>query len=513
MQEEKGNIRRKKTSITPSILTEGSKLPPQAIDLEEAVLGALMIEKHAITIIGEILSPDSFYKDAHGIIYKSIRSLASNAEPIDILTVTADLRKKGQLDLVGGAYYITNLTNRVASAANIEYHARIISEKFLQRELIRISGEIQTDAFEDSNDAFDLLDSAERKLFELSQGNIKKSMQSMNKVIKDTLRDIEELKHKVGKFTGVPSGFTKLDRITSGFQKSDLIIVAARPGMGKTAFALSVARNASLESLGEGEVARGVAIFSLEMGNKQMVSRMISSEAEIPGQKLRTGELRDYEWAQLNSKIARLSEAPIFIDDTPALSVFELRAKCRRLKQQSNIQMVLIDYLQLMRGDDTNNKNGNREQEVSYISRSLKALAKELDVPVIALSQLSRMTERRTSASNRPMLSDLRESGSIEQDADMVMFIYRPEYYQINEWEDGEPTNGQAEIMIAKNRHGALENIRLRFINDFTKFTDLMEDSYASPSSMMIDNPGFITISSKLNEEDESHDSFNPAPF
>jgi replicative DNA helicase len=241
---------------------------------------------------------------------------------------------------------------------------------------------------------------------------------------------------------------------------------------------------------------------------------MISSEAEIHGHKLRTGELKDYEWAQLNSKIARLSEAPIFIDDTPALSVFELRAKCRRLKQQNNIQMVLIDYLQLMRGDDANAKNGNREQEVSYISRSLKALAKELDVPVIALSQLSRMTERRTGGSNRPMLSDLRESGSIEQDADMVMFIYRPEYYQINEWEDGEPTMGQAEIMIAKNRHGALENIRLRFISDFTKFTDLNEDTYGSINTgAMVDAPGFITISSKLNEEDEGAEPTGPIPF
>lgn len=514
MQEEKNTFRKKRVAVTPGLLAGNSKLPPQAIELEEAVLGALMLEKHAITLIGEILIPESFYKDSHGIIYKAIRDLASNAEPIDILTVTTELRKKGQLDLVGGAFYITQLTNRVASAANIEYHARIIAEKFLQRELIRISGEIQSEAFEDSSDAFDLLDSAEKKLFELSQGNIKKSMQSMNKVIKDTLRDIEELKHKPGKFTGVPSGITRLDRITSGFQKSDLIIVAARPGMGKTAFALTVARNASLESLNPGEEPRGVAIFSLEMGNKQMVSRMISSEAEIHGSKLRTGELKDYEWAQLNSKIARLGEAPIYIDDTPALSVFELRAKCRRLKQQNNIQMVLIDYLQLMRGDDANVKNGNREQEVSYISRSLKALAKELDVPVIALSQLSRMTERRSSASNRPMLSDLRESGSIEQDADMVMFIYRPEYYQLSEWEDGEPTSGQAEIMISKNRHGALENIRLRFISDFTKFTDLNEDSYMPGNhNLMVDSPGFITISSKLNEEEEGMDPFNPAPF
>lgn len=513
MAEERQTSRKRKAITPATFLTEGSKLPPQAIELEEAVLGALMLEKHAITQIGEILMPESFYKEAHSIIYKAIRELAIQAQPIDILTVTSELRKKGELELVGGAFFVTQLTNRVASAANIEYHARIVAEKYLQRELIRISGEIQTEAFEDNADAFDLLDSAERKLFELSQGNIKKSMQNMKKVIIDTLKDIEELKHKSGKFTGVPSGFTKLDRITSGFQKSDLIIVAARPGMGKTAFALSVARNASLDGLGPDEKPRAVAIFSLEMGNKQMVSRMISSEAEIHGHKLRTGDLQEHEWAQLNTKIAKLSEAPIFIDDTPALSVFELRAKCRRLKQQNDIQMVLIDYLQLMRGDDANAKNGNREQEVSYISRSLKALAKELDVPVIALSQLSRMTERRTGGSNRPMLSDLRESGSIEQDADMVMFIYRPEYYQLNEWEDGEPTAGQAEVMIAKNRHGALENIRLRFINDFTKFTDLNEDTYGSINSgMMVDNPGFITISSKLNDEDEGGDS-GQVPF
>jgi replicative DNA helicase len=515
MTEDRTNTKKRKP-LTKQInhFIEGSKIPPQAIELEEAVLGALMLEKHAITQIGEILLPESFYKESHAIIYKSIRDLAINAQPIDILTVTADLRKKGELDLVGGAFYITQLTNRIASAANIEYHARIVAEKYLQRELIRISGEIQTEAYEDDSDAFDLLDSAERKLFELSQGNIKKAMQSMKKVIIDTLKDIEDLKHKTGKFTGVPSGFSKLDRLTAGFQKSDLIIVAARPGMGKTAFALSVARNASLESLNVGEKPRAIAIFSLEMGNKQMVSRMISSEAEIHGHKLRTGELQDYEWAQLNSKISRLSEAPIFIDDTPALSVFELRAKCRRLKQQNNIQMVLIDYLQLMRGDDGNNKNGNREQEVSFISRSLKALAKELDVPVIALSQLSRMTERRTGGSNRPMLSDLRESGSIEQDADMVMFIYRPEYYQLAEWEDGEPTNGQAEVIIAKNRHGALENIRLRFINDFTKFTDLNEDAFSNIGSNQIpDNPGFITISSKLNNDEDAVEFSGQVPF
>ncbi len=510
---------RKKRTITKSILPEGGKLPPQALELEEAVLGALMLEKHAITTVAEILSPASFYKDNNSLIYQAIVDLFSKAEPIDILTVTAELRKKGQLELVGGAYYITMLTNRIASAANIESHARIIAEKFLQRELIRISGEIQNEAFEDSSDAFKLLDSAEKKLFELSQGNIKRSYLNINSVVKQTLKDIEDLKQQSGKYTGIPSGFTKLDNLTGGFQRSDLIIVAARPGMGKTAFALSVARNASFEGLGDNQKPRAVAIFSLEMGNKQMVSRMISSEAEISGHKLRTGELKDYEWEQLNAKIASLSDAPIFIDDTPALSVFELRAKCRRLKQQNDISMILIDYLQLMRGDDTGNKNGNREQEVSYISRSLKALAKELDVPVIALSQLSRQTERRTN-SNRPMLSDLRESGSIEQDADMVMFIYRPEYYNITEWEEGEPTTGQAEVMIAKNRHGAIENIRLRFLKDYTKFTDLMEDRYGFDSPSSKDALGTITMSSRLNDwsiddDEPENDSKLPpiAPF
>jgi replicative DNA helicase len=503
---------KKKAVAKPMMLLDGSKMPPQAIDLEEAVLGALMLEKHAITVVAEILKPESFYKEAHAIIYRAITNLFTRAEPIDILTVTAELRKTAQLELVGGAYYITMLTNRVASAANIEFHARIIAQKHLQRELIRISGEIQVEAFEDSTDAFNLLDSAEKKLFELSQGNIKRSYQSITSIVKHTLKDIEEIKGNTGKFTGIPSGFTKLDRITSGFQKSDLIIVAARPGMGKTAFALSVARNAVFEGT---ENPRAVAIFSLEMGSKQMVSRLISAEAEIPASKLRTGDLKDYEWAQLNAKIAKLSDAPIFIDDTPALSVFELRAKCRRLKQQNNIQLILIDYLQLMRGDENANKNGNREQEVSYISRSLKALAKELDVPVIALSQLSRQTERRT-ISSRPMLSDLRESGSIEQDADLVLFIYRPEYYRLTEWEDNTPTRGQAEIIIAKNRHGALEHIRLRFIEDFTKFGNLSEDYFTGEgynNNDLHDNPGVITFSSKLNDMTNDMDDADNSGF
>jgi replicative DNA helicase len=511
MAESIKNTRRTTRNTDLKSILEAGKVPPQSIDLEEAVLGALMLEKNAITVVSDILKPESFYKEAHILIFQSIKDLFSNAQPIDILTVTSDLRKKGQLDIVGGAYYITSLTNRVASAANIEYHARIVAQKFIQRELIRIASEIQKEAFEESTDAFELLDNAEKKLFEVSQGNIKRDYKQMNYVIKEAIKEIESLKGREGELSGVPSGFTKLDRITSGFQKSDLIILAARPGMGKTAMVMSIARNASLNS----DKAKAIAIFSLEMSSKQLVTRMISGEAEISGEKLKKGNLAEHEWQQLNTKIARLNEAPIFIDDTPALSIFELRSKCRRLKEQNNIEMIIIDYLQLMRGDDTNNKNGNREQEVSYISRSLKALAKELDVPVIALAQLSRASEKRGSSGTAsiPMLSDLRESGSIEQDADMVMFIYRPEYYHITEFEDGSSTHGVAELHIAKNRNGALDKVRLRFVHEFTKFQDLTEFEYQSDPSMLTDNPGMITISSKLNDMGHDEDDFTPAPF
>lgn len=503
------NIRNKRVrNFDINTAIEGGKIQPQAVDLEEAVLGALMLEKNAITIISNILTPESFYKEAHVIIFTVIRELFSTAQPIDILTVTQELRNRGQLDIVGGAYYITMLTNRVASAANIEFHSRLIAQKFIQRELIRISSEIQREAFEESTDAFELLDSAEKKLFEVSQGNIKRDYKQMNSVIKEAIHEIESLKDQEGGLTGIASGFTKLDRITSGFQKSDLIIVAARPGMGKTALALSIVRNASLLK----DKPRAIAIFSLEMSSKQLVTRMISAEAEIAGDKLRKGTLAEHEWQQLNSKIARLNEAPIFIDDTPALSIFELRSKCRRLKEQNNIEMIVIDYLQLMRGDDTNNKNGNREQEVSYISRSLKALAKELDVPVIALAQLSRASEKRGTAAV-PILSDLRESGSIEQDADMVMFLFRAEYYKITEFEDGSSTHGIAELHIAKNRNGALDTVRMRFVHDFTKFKDLTEFDFPTDPNMLTDNQGTITMSSKLNDMGIDDDEYTPAPF
>lgn len=510
------NKNRKRNPITSDAsIFSGGKIPPQAVELEEAVLGALMLEKEVITKVVEILKPESFYKDTHRYIYEVILDLNINAQPVDILTVTSELRKRGNLEFVGGPYYVTSLTNKVASAANIEYHARIIAEKYLQRELIRISSEIQTDAYEDSSDAFDILDSAERKLFEVSQGNIKKDYRQIKSVVKDAIHEIEDLKNKDGGLTGIPSGFTKLDGLTSGFQKSDLVIIAARPGMGKTALALTLARNASLTA----DKPRAVAFFSLEMSSKQLVMRMISSEAEIDSEKLKKGNLEDHQWQQLNSRVAKLSDAPIFIDDTPAISVFELRAKCRRLKQQHDISMIVVDYLQLMRGDDANVKNGNREQEVSYISRSLKALAKEIDVPILALAQLSRASERR-GTSFIPMLSDLRESGSIEQDADMVIFVHRPEYYQQTEWEDGTSTKNQAALILAKHRNGALDRVIVRFHAQYTKFADYIRgdidpdtiNSYAMPDDS---NQGVITMSSKANDFEMDDDfSDNPeAPF
>ncbi len=441
------------------------KLPPQALDLEEAVLGALMLEKDALTSVIDILHPESFYKDAHQLIYRAIRRLFEASQPIDILTVTNDLRKAGELELVGGPFFITQLTNRVASAANIEFHARIILQKHIQRELIRISSETIRDAYEETSDVFHLLDRAEKNLFDIAQGNIRRNFQDMRDMVSTVTKQVEAARlHGTG-VTGVESGFTALDRITSGWQKSDLVILAARPGMGKTAFVLSLARNATIG------FNKPIALFSLEMSADQLVKRMVSSETGIPSEKLRKGTLDETEWQKLVSQTGKLSQAPLYIDDTPSLSVFEFRSRCRRLKAMHDIQMVIVDYLQLMRAD-VDNKSGNREQEISTISRSLKAVAKELNVPIIALSQLSRQVETR-GGSKRPQLSDLRESGAIEQDADMVMFIYRPEYYGMEFDEDNNPTKGLAEVIIAKHRNGALETVKLKFIDHLAKFTDL----------------------------------------
>lgn len=491
--------KRVKKFTTNPIISDHSRIPPQAIDLEEAVLGALMLEKDALTAVIDILKPEVFYKDAHQTIFKSIQELFKKSEPVDILTVTSELRNMGELENIGGPYYLTQLTNRIASAANIEYHVRIISQKYIQRELISISSEIIRDAFEDTSDVFDMLDNAERKLFDVSESNLRRSPLDMQKLVKEAIDEIEAAKNSGDQLKGVGSGFTEIDRVTAGWQKSDLIILAARPGMGKTAFVTSMARNMAVE------LKKPVAFFSLEMSAIQLVTRLISSECEIPADKLRRGNLATAEWEQLNDRIRHLIGAPLFIDDTPALSIFELRAKSRRLKAQHDVQMIIIDYLQLMSVGGDN--RGNREQEISMISRSLKALAKELNIPVIAISQLSRAVETR-GGSKKPILSDLRESGAIEQDADLVLFIYRPEYYKIMEWDDSSSTEGQAEIIVAKHRNGSLRDIRLKFIAQYTKFTDLDTlsvkiDEGLEPNEDF--NPKFITKSSRMDDMDDEH--------
>jgi replicative DNA helicase len=460
-------------NINPSEPIHG-KLPPQALDIEEAVLGALLLDKDALAHVIDSLRPETFYKTEHQKIFETIQDLFNQSKPVDILTVVQDLRKKGDLDLAGGAAYIGYLTNRIGSTANVEFHTRILNQKQIQRELISVSSNIINKAYEEGTDALELLDEAEKELFAVGQGNIKKNFSQISDLIIEAKKQIEQSGLQPDGLSGIPSGFTALDRMTAGWQRSDLLILAARPGMGKTAFVLALARNAAVD------FKKPVAVFSLEMSKIQLVMRLISGEAELSNDKLKRGKLENHEWHQLDTKIRELSEAPLFIDDTPAMSIFELRAKARRLKANHDIQMIIIDYLQLMTaGSEV--KGGNREQEISMISRSLKGIAKELDIPVIALSQLSRNVEQR-GASKVPQLSDLRESGAIEQDADMVMFIYRPEYYQITETDDGRSTAGLAEIHIAKHRNGALGSVGLRYIGDLAKFTNLDSSPYGFSS-------------------------------
>jgi replicative DNA helicase len=631
------------------------KVQPQALPLEEAVLGALMLDREALPVVMDILRPESFYLEAHQHIYRAIIRLFERSHPVDLLTVTEEIRKSGELEKIGGPYYLVELTNRVASAANIEYHARIVAQKHIQRELIRVSTSIIKDAYEDTTDVFDLLDDAEKGLFGITQNNLSRSYESMDLLSSKVLKQIEELSQKADGLTGVPTGFTDLDRLTSGWQPSDLIIVAARPGMGKTSMVLAMTLNAARD------FNKPVALFSLEMASTQLVQRLISMEAEIEGSKMRNGKLEDWQWQQLQKTVDKLSKVPIFIDDTPGINIFELRAKCRRLKMQHDIQLIIIDYLQLMTGSSENNRNSNREQEISGISRALKNMAKELSVPVIALSQLSRAVETR-GGSKRPQLSDLREcvtgdtlvtladgeevpirdlvgqtpwvrsfdpeshllvnaktdlvwsvgvkpvwkitlqngqsikataehrllsssgwktvselstndflaistkkhanqlvytesdvedetteqewcqiktllfngkeevfdltvpataswiangiishnSGAIEQDADIVSFIYRPEYYGILQDEEGQSLKGIAEFIVAKHRHGALDTIRIKFLDNFAKFTNLDDPSFPgfeNPlSGPFTPSTGPFTpstiIPSRMNDED-----------
>jgi replicative DNA helicase len=479
------NINPVRVDKTTIINLEKGKLPPQALDLEEAVLGAMMIDKKGVDEVIDILQSDAFYKDAHKHIFEAIFQLFTDSQPIDLLTVSAQLKKNAKLELAGGDFYLIQLTQKIASSAHIEFHSRIILQKYIQRSLIRISSEIIEESYDETTDVFDLLDKAESKLYEVTQGNIKRSSETAQSLVIQAKKRIEEIANKEG-LSGIATGFEKLDKITSGWQPSDLVIIAARPGMGKTAFVLSMARNIAID------FGHPVALFSLEMSSVQLITRLISSETGLSSEKLRTGKLEKHEWEQLSVKVKDLEKAPLFIDDSPSLSIFDLRAKARRLASQHGIKLIIVDYLQLMTAGGNGKGGGNREQEISTISRNLKALAKELEVPVIALSQLSRAVETRGS-SKRPLLSDLRESGAIEQDADIVSFIYRPEYYKIEEWDDEEqsPTAGQAEFIIAKHRNGSLENIRLKFIGNLGKFDNLEE--YGG---------GFDDLPSKMNHDD-----------
>lgn len=501
-QRGKGIAKNPAQHVTDVMLqSQFGKLPPQALDLEEAVLGALMLEKNALTSVIDILPPDCFYKDAHRIIYGAIRRLFEKSQPIDLLTVSAELRSSGELEQIGGPYYLTQLTRPVASAANIEYHARIVLQKHIQRELIRISGETLRDAYNETSDVFDLLDKAEKNLFDVAQGNIRSNYAEMKDLVSQSIIQIEHARRQESGITGIPSGFAALDQVTSGWQKSDLVVIAARPGMGKTAFVLSLARNAAVLA------KKPVAVFSLEMSAVQLSMRLISAETELAADKLRKGALKDHEWEQLNSLVKNISEAPLYIDDTPALSIFDLRSKCRRLKVQHNIELIIIDYIQLMRAE-IDSRSGNREQEISLISRSLKSIAKELNVPVIAISQLNRSVEARLT--KRPQLSDLRESGAIEQDADMVCFIYRPEYYNLTEDEEGNPTAGVAEIIIAKHRNGALKDVKVRFIDKLAKFVELesFQLEPADTGASVVDFPGSNIIKSSRMDDFEDNPPF-----
>jgi replicative DNA helicase len=453
-----------------SVQTEASlqKLPPQNIEAEQMVLGAILIENDSINKVVETLSPDDFYKDTHRRIFKAMLDMFETGDAIDLVTLSDTLRGKTGLEAVGGASYLATLVSLVPTAANIKHHARIVREKAVLRKLIHSATDIITQSYEDSRTVVnidELLDRAEKSIFEIAQGKIKDSFVSMKNIVGHSFAIVERLYEKKEMVTGLATGFLDLDERTSGFQQSDLIIIAGRPSMGKTAFCLNIAAYAAIEK------GQSVAIFSLEMSKEQLVLRMLGSESRVDAHKLRTGHLSDRDWTPLSTAAGRLAEAPIFIDDTAAISVLETRAKARRLKADQGLDLIIVDYLQLMRG---RGDEGSREQEISNISRSLKALAKELQVPVIALSQLNRAVETRPGKEKRPMLADLRESGAIEQDADVILFIYRDEVYNKCECPyDGECLCGQrgrAEVIIGKQRNGPIGKVDLTFVNRYTRF-------------------------------------------
>jgi replicative DNA helicase len=465
---------KQKKKTTPPSESLG-RIQPQAVEMEEAILGALMLEKDAYSMISEMLTPQSFYDKTHELIFTAIRDLAMKQEPVDMLTVVEQLRRSGDLEAVGGIPYIALLSQKVVSSAHLEYHARIVAQKALARELISFSSGIASKAFDETNDVDDLMQEAEGQLFEISQHNVKKDFTPISPIIREAIDLMAEAAKRTDGLSGLASGFKDLDKITSGWQNSDLIIIAARPAMGKTAFVLSMAKNMAVN------FETSVAIFSLEMSNVQLVNRLIVNVTEIPGEKIKSGQLRQDEWFQLDQRIKQLYDAPIFVDDTPSLSVFELRTKARRLVKEYKVKCIVIDYLQLMNASGMS--YGSREQEVSIISRSLKGLAKELNIPIIALSQLNRGVENRSVKDDpnakRPQLADLRESGAIEQDADIVCFIHRPEYYKIFEDTKGNDLRGKAEILIAKHRNGSTGDILLSFKHEYIRFQNLNDDRIA----------------------------------
>jgi replicative DNA helicase len=459
-------VRGKKEDVTIEKLKNAAKQPPSAVEVEASVLGAMLIENEAVPKAIEVLKPDAFYDKKNRIIFDAMSSLYEADEPIDTVSVYEELKKSGKVDEAGGAAYLGKLTQDISSAANVDYHARIVLEKWILRQLITASLDIAHTAYEGSDDVFDLLDAAEAKIFQISEEGIKESFTSMDKAVKEAWELIEAIHAKKISTFSVPSGFIELDELLGGFQKSDLIIIAARPSMGKTAFAMSAARNIAVDH------NIPVGVFSLEMATIQLVTRLIASEVRINAHNLRTGKFKAEDGARVVRNIHRLKKAPMYIDDTPGISILELRAKARRLKNEKNIGMIIIDYLQLI---NSSTSMESREREISTISRSLKGLAKELNIPVIALSQLNRAVETRTD--KKPMLSDLRESGSIEQDADVVLFLYRPEVYGITSYQSGdmagEQTEGVAEVIVSKHRNGPIGEVKLKFLKDYARFENL----------------------------------------
>ncbi len=481
--------------------TQGN-VPPQALELEEAVLGALMLEKDSIIIIQEYLKSEAFYAEQHKLIYEAIDHLARELRPIDLYTVTERLKVTQNLDAAGGAAYLASLTQKVDSAANVEFHARIISQKHVQRSLISAATNIMRDSYDESADVHDLIGDAEAEIFRISEGNIKREMVSARDALITTLAAIEEAGKSDSEFSGVPTGFTDLDRLTSGWQPADLIVLAARPSMGKTAFVLSMARNIAVD------FNQGVAFFSLEMSTKSLIQRLLAGESGLPMKSIQTGKLSADQWAHLQSTSAPLANAPLYVDETPGISVFEFRSKARRQKVQNDIKIIMIDYLQLMTAGSKMDSGGNREQVVSFISRTLKAVAKDINVPIIALAQLSRAGASRGNGS-KPILSDLRESGAIEQDADIVAFIHRPMYYGITHDEQGNTTEGVAELVIAKHRNGETADVKMRFIAEEIRFANY--DELQMATIIAARNAG--QQAPAIDEEYEVFDSPSNAPI